>query len=93
MNEIYPYPQVSIAIVNLNGKEFLNDCLLSIKEINYPKEKIEIIVVDNGSNDGSAQFIKSNYPEVKLIENRENLGFAKANNQAAGVAHGEYIAF
>ena len=48
------------------AKEFLSDCLLSIKEINYPKEKIEIIVVDNGSNDGSAQFIKSNYPGGKV---------------------------
>ena len=37
-DRIYPYPQVSIAIVNLNGKEFLSDCLLSIKEINYPKD-------------------------------------------------------
>ncbi len=93
MEEIYSYPKISIAIVNLNGKDYLRDCLESIKELSYPIEEIEIIVVDNGSTDGSIPFLKKQDPPLKIIENSSNLGFAKANNQAAEIATGEYIAF
>jgi GT2 family glycosyltransferase len=53
----------------------------------------EIIVVDNNSNDGSVQMIKSDFPEVILISNKENIGFARANNQGIEIACGEYILF
>lgn len=75
---------LSIIIVNYNSKDYLRRCLNSILETRDPelvqKVKIEIIVVDNGSSDGSADMIKKEFPEVKLIENEENLGFAAANN-------------
>ncbi len=93
MAENFVYPKISIAIVNLNGKSYLKDCLGSLKQLDYPAEKVEIIVVDNNSSDGSAGFLSSNYPEVKVIKNRKNVGFARANNQAAEIASGEYIAF
>jgi GT2 family glycosyltransferase len=93
MKDIYSYPKISISIVNLDGKDYLKDCLESIKELEYPASALEIIVVDNGSTDGSVDFLKESYPDVKIIENPSNFGFAKANNQAAEAAAGEYVAF
>jgi len=93
MKDILDYPQITISIVNLNGKNYLGQCLDSIKEMEYPMDRIEIIVVDNGSNDGSVEFVKLNYPEIRIIKNDKNMGFAYGNNQAAAEASGEYIAF
>ncbi|MCK5567124.1 MAG: glycosyltransferase family 2 protein, partial [Actinomycetia bacterium] len=76
-----------------NGREYLKDCLESINGLNYPQDKIEIIVVDNGSSDDSLEFLRTNHSEVKIIENKKNMGFARANNQAAEIARGEYLAF
>ena len=93
MRDILTYPQISISIINLNGKDYLGQCLDSIKKLDYPEDKLETIVIDNGSSDDSVNFIKSNYPLVKLISNDKNMGFAFANNQAAKAANGDYIAF
>ena len=81
---------VSIIIVNWNEKEMLRKCLESIKSntIYYP---YEIIVVDNNSNDGSQEMIKMYFPWVKLIENKENLGFSRANNIGIKTSKGEYV--
>jgi len=87
------YPLVSIIILNLDGKKIIPFCLNSLRKINYPREKTEIIVVDNGSRDGSVSFIRKNYPEVKIIRNSKNLGFCKPNNVAAKKAKGEYLVF
>ena len=72
---------LSIIIVNYNVRYFLRQCLQSIydSECEY---KYDIWVVDNNSKDGSVEMLQSEFPEVKLIENKENLGFSKANNQA-----------
>src|SRR3989304_6619877 len=93
MKDILDYPLVTISIANLNGRSYLGQCLDSIKEMEYPMDKIEIIVVDNGSIDGSVEFIKGNYPDIKIIKNSKNMGFAYANNQAAKNAAGQYLAF
>ncbi|MCE5329355.1 glycosyltransferase [bacterium] len=93
MRDFFLYPEITISIANLDGEDYLNDCLQSIEKLDYPQDKIEIIVVDNGSKDNSVRFIENNFPKVKLIKNNNNLGFAKANNQAAEIAAGEYIAF
>lgn len=84
------YPLVSIIMPNWNGKNEILECLESIKKLDYPKDKIEIIISDNGSTDGSIIAIKEKYEEMKkmgfhflkLIENRENLGPAAALNKA-----------
>jgi len=73
--------ELSIIIVNWNTKTLLYECLKSI----YEKVSgfiYEVTVVDNASTDGSIKMVRQNFPQVKLIENKENLGFAKANNQA-----------
>lgn len=84
-----PQPQLSILIVNFNGKNVIENCLTSIREnLTIPHE---IIVVDNLSTDGSPLLIQANFPEVRLVENNENVGFARANNQAAELALGKYL--
>lgn len=85
-----PSPLVSVIVINYNGKEFLKDCLESIYGQTY--HNFELIVVDNGSTDGSVQFIKEKFPDTILIENKENLGFAVANNQGIEISKGKYIA-
>lgn len=82
---------VSIIFPNYNGGNEPIECLTSIKKLNYPQEKIEIIVVDNGSTDESASNIKLKFPEVNLVKNKHNLGFAKAVNQAIVKSSSPYI--
>lgn len=83
-------PLVSVVIVNWNGLRFLEDCLSSLFNQSY--QAFEVIMIDNGSTDGSVEFIRSNFPRTVIIENKENLGFAAANNQGIRAARGKYIA-
>ena len=80
---------ISIVIVNWNTKKLLMDCLASVFETvkNIPKE---IWVVDNASGDGSVEAVRLQYPHVNIIQNRNNLGFAAANNQAFSKIQGRY---
>lgn len=82
--------EVSIIVVNWNTKDLLLGCLRSIYDTTTDLN-MEVIVVDNGSLDGSSKAAKKNFPQIKLIENTENKGFAKANNQAILAASGRYI--
>lgn len=81
--------KVSAIILNWNGKQFLADCLNSLLE--QTLDNYEVILVENGSTDGSADFIKTAYPWVRLIELSENLGFAEGNNRGLEACRGEYI--
>lgn len=81
---------ISIVIVNYNVKAFLEQCLMAIERARH-SFKIEIFVVDNSSVDGSQAMVKKRFPYVHLIENKENLGFSKANNQALRLAKGKYV--
>jgi len=84
---------LSIIVVGHNNKDLIIDCLKSIQADASLKDK-ETIVVDNGSTDGSQKAIKElqkGVPRLTLIENKENLGFARANNQGIKKAKGEYI--
>ena len=80
---------LSIIIVNANNQRLLKECLQSIDK-NTHKISFEIIISDNASTDGSQEMVKDDFPQVKLIENKENLGFAKANNQALKIYQGRY---
>ena len=81
---------LSIIIVNYNVKEFLLNSLESIQHASH-NISTEIIVVDNNSNDGSIPAVKSKFPSVITIENKENVGFGKANNQALEICKGNFI--
>ena len=82
--------ELSIVIVNYNVKHFLEQCLISVEKATE-KIEAEVFVVDNNSVDGSVKLIKEKFPNVSLIENKENTGFSKANNQAIHISKGKYI--
>jgi len=81
---------ISILIVNWNTRDYLRQCLRSIKE-NAGKIPYEIIVVDNASHDGSAAMVEQEFPEVNLCASKENLGFARGNNLAYSRSSGSYV--
>ncbi|SMF13278.1 hypothetical protein SAMN02745866_00835 [Alteromonadaceae bacterium Bs31] len=81
---------MSIVIVSWNTKDILRDCLISVYQ-NAGDENYQIIVVDNASQDGSAEMVAEEFPQVELIVNDANVGFAAANNVGFKVATGEYI--
>jgi GT2 family glycosyltransferase len=87
------FPIVSIVIVNLNGKSFLHDSLLSLQNLDYPRKKLEVIVVDNGSNDGSVEYVNATFPSTFVLKLEKNYGFCKPNNEASKIAKGKYLVF
>ena len=82
--------KLSVIILNYNVRYFLELCLKSVAAATSNLEA-EIIVVDNNSNDDSCEMVKRSFPNVVLIENKQNLGFSKANNQGVSIAKGEYV--
>jgi GT2 family glycosyltransferase len=82
-------PLVSIVILNWNGKEHLQECLESVLRSTYAP--LEIIFVDNGSTDGSVDYVRSGFPSVPVLENGKNLGYAEGNNKGIAVAKGKYV--
>jgi hypothetical protein len=88
-SETYTF-DVSIVIVSFNTREVLRDCLRSI-ERESEGLRVEVLVVDNDSSDGSAQMLREEFPGVCLIESKINLGFGPANNVALQVARGRYL--
>lgn len=85
-------PLISVILVNFNGAKHLKTCLDSLKNLNYPADKLQVVLVDNNSKDNSIALLKEKYSQVKLVLNNENLGFAKAVNQGVEAADGTYVA-
>jgi hypothetical protein len=83
---------LSICIVNWNGRELLRACLYSI-QLAQEGLRVETIVVDNASKDGSAGMVAELFPEVILLRNPTNAGFSRANNQAAALSSGRHLLF
>jgi GT2 family glycosyltransferase len=79
-------PSILIIVINWNGKKLILDCLESLEKQDYPREKYQILVVDNGSSDGSQAAIKKKYSDIDVLQNSTNLGYVKAVNQ--GIQHG-----
>jgi GT2 family glycosyltransferase len=82
---------VSLIIVSFNEVDKIGECLSALAQQTYPN--FETIVYDNASSDGTPDYIEKYFPQVKLIRGFENLGFGGANNKAAKIAHGKYLAF
>ena len=89
-NRKRPRPQVSVIIVNYNVRDFLAHAIVSLQR-SLRGIRSEIIVVDNASEDGSVGMMRRRFPAVRLLENRENVGFARANNRALRESRGDYI--
>ncbi len=82
---------LSVVIVNYNVKDLILICLRTLYQFLPDSVAVETIIVDNNSSDGSCECIKNEFPQVVLIENKDNAGFPKANNQGFEIAKGEYI--
>ena len=82
--------KLSIVIICWNDLRVIRDCLRSIYEGTHATN-FEVVVSDNGSVDGSVEFIRKHYPEVRVVENQQNLGFARGNNAGIRASRGEYI--
>lgn len=81
---------ISVIIVNYNVRELVDNCISSVIKAGSGRYWLEIFMVDNNSIDGSAEHIRTKYPDVKVIENEQNIGFSKANNIALRQATGKY---
>src|SRR5213075_442139 len=86
-------PHVSVVIPNFNGMEHLEQCLASLGELDYPADRLEVLVVDNASTDESARFVRKRFPKTRLLELTENRGFAAACNRGAHDGRGSVVAF
>ncbi len=83
---------VSIIVVNWNVRDLLRECLRStLEDGGIPRDRLELIVVDNDSKDGSVEMVRAEFPGVTLIANRDNVGFGRANNQALPLCHGRHV--
>jgi hypothetical protein len=83
---------LTIIIVTWNGRDLLRQCLEAIALASAGLQ-VETLVVDNGSTDHSAEMVAAEFPPVRLIRNTSNVGFARANNQAAALSRGRYLFF
>ncbi len=83
--------RVSVIVVNWNTRRLLERCLASVYGWATASSELEVLVVDNGSTDGSREMVASRYPRARLITNTENVGFARANNMALRQAVGDYL--
>lgn len=88
---VFSHPLVSIVVANYNGKDMLEKCLKSLEKLRY--SNYEVIVVDDGSTDSSASMVETEFPNVKSVKLKENIGLAGANNKGISVAQGDIIVF
>ena len=79
-------PRVSIVILNWNGRHHLEPCFSTLRRLDYPEDRFEVVLVDNGSDDGSQEEARSKHSWVRLVENDRNVGFSAGCNQGATVA-------
>ena len=91
MKKVANLPKVSIVFSNFNGGKEPLECLASIKKLNYPKNKIETIIIDNGSKDKSPEKIAGKFPEVNLIKLKKDIGLPASLNLGIKKSAGKYI--
>ena len=85
-------PEVSVVVLNFNGGDYLPACLRALDGTDYPDEKMDVIVVDNASSDGSAEVVERAFRGVRVLRNVDNVGFAAGNNAGIRLAGGELVA-
>jgi GT2 family glycosyltransferase len=83
---------VSLVVATFNGREHLETLLIALAEQTFPREQFELIVVDNGSTDGTVEFLRKHPLSVRVVENEQNVGFAVSCNQGAAQADGRHLA-
>ncbi|MFA6197930.1 MAG: glycosyltransferase family 2 protein [Patescibacteria group bacterium] len=84
---------ISICILNYNGKKFIDACLGSIRNLHFPEGQYEVVFADNASSDDSVDWVRTHYPEARIVVHPKNYGFAKGNNLAVKECRGDYVFF
>lgn len=92
-NNLYHFPKVSVIILTYNGSQYMKPLIESLANQSYPAEKFEIIVVDNASTDDTREIIENNFPFVKVVPLKWNMGFAAGNNQGFLHANHDFLVF
>ncbi len=87
------WPHVSVIVLNYNGLRHLETCFRSLLTLDYPSDRLELILADNASSDGSREFMQGHFSQVRIVALPHNYGFSRANNLAAVEAKGKYIVF
>lgn len=88
-----PMPlDVSVVVLNFNGKRFLEECLKSLAAQNYAADRFEVVFVDNGSSDDSVSYVRAEFPDVRVVTLPQNLGFAGGINAGVEAAKAQYVA-
>ena len=82
---------VTVCIVNWNTRAYLEECLQSLRDFPMADGVTEVVVVDNASTDGSVEMVRGRFPDVKLVANEHNAGYAEGNNQALRLGTGDYL--
>ena len=93
MSTIKDRPEVTVIVPNLDGRHHLDRCFSSLKALRYDMRRVEFLLVDNGSSDGSVRYLRYRFPAVRIIANTRNLGFCTACNLGARAARGEILVF
>jgi hypothetical protein len=83
----------SVIVLGWNGRAYLDDCLSSVLDQDFPSDQYEVLYVDNGSHDGSVAFVRAQFPQAKVIELDHNLGYAEGNNVGYRATRGDYVVF
>lgn len=92
-SDLEKLPFVSVVVLNYNGRVFLDACLSSVFQISYPRSSYEVILVDNASTDGSVEYVRNNFPLIRILALNKNYGFTEGNNRGAELACGDLIVF
>jgi GT2 family glycosyltransferase len=82
---------VSVVVVNFNGRHFLHECLTALEQQTLPRYRYEVLVIDNGSTDGSIDFVRERFPGVRFVALDRNHGFTGANNVGFRLARGRFV--
>ncbi len=83
--------RATVVVVNYNGRRYLADCLTALERQTVPRHRYEILLIDNGSHDGSTEFVRAHFPGVRAIALSRNLGFTGANNLGFRLARGRHV--
>src|SRR5579884_2583120 len=86
------WPPLAVVVPNYNGAAHLEACFASLEALDYPRERLELLLVDNGSTDDSLALMRQRFPRVRVLRNQTNLGFAAACNQGVAAARAPYVA-
>jgi N-acetylglucosaminyl-diphospho-decaprenol L-rhamnosyltransferase len=89
--EMTPGCQATVIVINRNGRQFLAECLTALDGQTLPRHQFEVLFVDNASTDGSAAFVRDQFPHVRVINSGGNLGFTGANNLGIHLARGPHV--